>query len=128
MTDQQGLESVLNWISSHFSHLVRSFHDGLDANGKQITNPTHGFGCFEQTYANGEVKTHFQIGVATTSIGISLYLLGIRGKLDLPQLCSGLGKAKVTGYCISFKKFAELDQQILYNVLTKALHCSTHLE
>ena len=82
---------------------------------------TYGFGSFEQTYANGEVKTHFQIGVAATSSGISIYLLGIRGKLDLPQLCLGLGKAKVTGYCISFKNFAALDQQIFRRVLSETL-------
>ncbi|MEY4803973.1 MAG: hypothetical protein RL331_486 [Bacteroidota bacterium] len=122
------MTSILNWIKVEFPNLKQSFHDGKNELGKQVTNPTYGFGCFEQTYANGEVKTHFQIGVAATSKGISIYLLGIRGKLDLPQLCLGLGKAKVTGYCISFKKFAELDQQILHSVLTKALHCSTHLE
>jgi hypothetical protein len=122
------LSVTLNWMHAEFPLLAQSFHDGKNEVGKQVTNPTYGFGCFEQTYANGEVKTHFQIGVAATSSGISIYLLGIRGKLDLPQLCLGLGKAKVTGYCISFKKFAELDQQILHGVLTKALRCSTHLE
>jgi len=115
-------------MKTEFPHLERSFHDGKNELGKQVTNPTHGFGCFEQTYANGEVKTHFQIGVAATSSGISIYLLGIRGKLDLPQLCLGLGKAKVTGYCISFKNFAALDQQILQSVLTEALRCSSYLE
>jgi hypothetical protein len=122
------LSAFLNWMKTEFPHLERSFHDGKNELGKQVTNPTHGFGCFEQTYANGEVKTHFQIGVAATSSGISIYLLGIRGKLDLPQLCLGLGKAKVTGYCISFKNFAALDQQILQSVLTEALRCSSYLE
>lgn len=121
------LTSILNWIKAEFPDLKQSFHDGRNELGKQVTNPTYGFGSFEQTYANGEVKTHFQIGVAATSNGISIYLLGIRGKLNLPQLCSGLGKAKVTNYCISFKNFAVLDHQILQSVLTEALRCSTHL-
>lgn len=115
------LSAFLNWMKTEFPHLERSFHDGKNELGKQVTNPTYGFGSFEQTYANGEVKTHFQIGVAATSSGISIYLLGIRGKLDLPQLCLGLGKAKVTGYCISFKNFAALDQQIFRRVLSETL-------
>lgn len=122
------LTSILNWMRAEFPHLARSFHDGKNEHGKQVTNPTYGFGSFEQTYTKGEVKTHFQIGVAATSSGISIYILGIRGKLDLPQLCVGLGKAKVTGYCISFKNFAELDQQILRSVLTEALRSSSYLE
>lgn len=117
----KGLTSILNWMRAEFPHLERSFHDEKNEHSKQVSNPTYGFGSFEHTYAKGEVKIHFQIGVAATSSGISFYLLGIRGKLNLPHLCVGLGKAKVTGYCIRFKNFAELDQQILKKVLSETL-------
>ena len=116
------LTSILNWMDTEFPHLERSFHDGMNEQGKQVTNPTYGFGSFEQTYANGEKKTHFQIGVAATQKGISLYLLGVRGKIDLKAACSELGKAKVTGYCISFKKFEDINLKVLKIVLISAIH------
>ena len=115
------LTSILNWMDAEFSHLERSFHDGKNEQGKQVTNPTYGYGSFEQTYANGEKKTHFQIGVAATQKGISLYLLGIRGKLDLQTACLGIGKAKVTGYCISFKKLEDVNLELLKLVLISAI-------
>jgi hypothetical protein len=72
------LIAILNWMQTQFPDLQATFHDGKDEKGKQITNPTHGFGSFEQIYANGEKKTHFQIGVAETKSGISIYLLSTR--------------------------------------------------
>ncbi|MFM6935307.1 MAG: DUF1801 domain-containing protein [Flavobacteriales bacterium] len=107
------LSSVLNWFQSTFPELESSFHDGKNEHGKQVTNPTYGFGTFEQSYANGEKNTHFQIGIAQTKQGISIYLLGIRGKLDLPTLCAEIGKAKVTGYCIQFKRFSDVQPSVL---------------
>ncbi|MFM7006478.1 MAG: DUF1801 domain-containing protein [Flavobacteriales bacterium] len=118
MTD---LTEILNWMHNEFPNLEQSFHDGKNEQGKQVTNPTYGFGSFEQTYANGEKKIHFRIGVAETKNGFSIYLLGIRGKLDLPELCQGIGKAKVTGYCISFKKFSDLDTTVLRAVCQMVL-------
>lgn len=115
------LQIILNWMDTEFPHLERSFHDGMNEQGKQVTNPTYGYGSFEQTYANGDKKTHFQIGVAATQKGISLYLLGIRGKLDLQAACSDLGKAKVTGYCISFKKLEDVNLELLKLVLISAI-------
>lgn len=116
------LQIILNWMDVEFPHLERSFHDGKNDQGKQVTNPTYGFGSFEQTYANGDKKTHFQIGIAATQKGISLYLLGIRGKIDLKAACSELGKAKVTGYCISFIRFGDLDLEVLSCVCQSALN------
>jgi len=115
------LTSILNWMDTEFPHLERSFHDGKNEQGKQVTNPTYGYGSFEQTYANGQKKTHFQIGIAATQAGFSLYLLGIRGKLDLQTACLGIGKAKVTGYCISFKRFGDLDLEVLKRVFNTAI-------
>lgn len=110
------LTAVLNWVKLEFPNLEQTFHDGKNEQGKQITNPTYGFGAFEQTYANGAKKTHFQIGVAKTKSGFSIYFLGIRGRLDLPELCHGIGKAKTTGYCISFKKWGDLNLEVLRRV------------
>lgn len=110
------LTAVLNWVKLEFPNLEQNFYDGKNELGKQITNPTYGFGAFEQTYANGDKKIHFQIGVAQTKSGFSIYLLGIRSKIDLPNLCQGIGKAKVSSYCISFKKWGDLNLEVLRSV------------
>jgi hypothetical protein len=56
----------------------------------------------------------FQIGISANTSGISIYLIGIRNKLDLAQeFGSKLGKAKITGYCIKFKQLADLDLSVL---------------
>lgn len=115
------LTAVLNWVKLEFPNLEQNFHDGKNELGKQITNPTYGFGAFEQTYANGDKKIHFQIGVAQTKSGFSIYLLGIRSKIDLPNLCQGIGKAKVSSYCISFKKLEDLNLKVLSGVCRMAL-------
>ena len=110
------LQAILTWMHREFPQLEQSFHDGKNEQGKQVTNPTYGFGLFEQNYANGAKKIHFRIGVAETKNGFSIYLLGIRGKLDLPELCQDIGKAKVTGYCISFKKWGDLNLEVLRSI------------
>lgn len=53
------LQQILNWMQTQFPDLQPTFHDGKNELGKQITNPTYGFGAFEQTYANGDKKIHF---------------------------------------------------------------------
>lgn len=98
--------------------------DGKNEEGKVVTNPTIGYGEFEQSYANGKRKTHFQIGLALTKQGFSFYLLGIRGKLDLANLCAEIGQAKVTGYCIQFKSIANIDINILKRAIQFALNIS----
>lgn len=119
------LSNVLKWFQSTFPDLEKSFHDGKNEQGKQLTNPTYGFGSFEQSYANGEKKTHFQIGIAQTKQGISIYLLGIRGKLDLQTLCSEIGKAKVTGYCIQFRRLSDVNTDILKKLIQRGLETTT---
>ena len=95
--------------------------DGKNEEGKVVTNPTIGYGQQTLSLAKGKSREMFQIGVAKTKSGFSIYLLGIRGILDLPELCQGIGKAKVTGYCISFKKWEDLNLEVLSGVCRMAL-------
>jgi hypothetical protein len=90
--------------------------DGKNEEGKVVTNPTIGYGQQTMSLANGKSREMFQIGVAKTKSGFSIYFLGIRGRLDLPELCHGIGKAKTTGYCISFKKWGDLNLEVLRSV------------
>lgn len=84
--------------------------DGKNEEGKVVTNPTIGYGQQSMLLAKGKSREMFQIGISANSSGISIYLIGIRNKLDLAQhFGERLGKAKVSGYCIKFKQLADVN-------------------
>lgn len=92
--------------------------DGKNEKGKVVTNPTIGYGQQTMLLAKGKSREMFQIGISSNTSGISIYLIGIRNKLDLAeQFGQKLGKAKVSGYCIKFKQLADLDLPVLEEVL-----------
>ena len=89
-----------------------------------MTNPTIGYGSFTISYANGTSKEFFQVGISPNKSGMSVYILGIKDRGYLPATYSKtIGKATVTGYCVKFKKLADLnldvlDEAILYGLKT----------
>jgi hypothetical protein len=88
--------------------------DGKNEEGKVVTNPTIGYGQQSMLLAKGKSREMFQIGISANTSGISIYVIGIRNKLDLAeQFGTKLGKAKVTGYCIKFKQLADVDLSVL---------------
>ncbi|MBP5982384.1 MAG: DUF1801 domain-containing protein [Fluviicola sp.] len=88
--------------------------DGKNEAGKVVTNPTIGYGNQTLLLAKGKSREMFQIGISANTSGISIYLIGIRNKLDLAhQFGAQLGKAKVTGYCIKFKQLADIEVSVL---------------
>lgn len=90
------------------------FSDGKDENNKTVTNPTVGYGSLIMKYANGKTKEVFRIGLSATGKGISVYILGIEDKKYLAETFGNkLGKAKVTGYCISFKTISDVNMDVL---------------
>ena len=92
--------------------------DGKNEEGKVVANPTIGYGQQIMLLAKGKSREMFQIGISANTSGISIYLIGIRNKLDLAQeFGSKLGKAKITGYCIKFKQLADLDLSVLEEVI-----------
>jgi hypothetical protein len=92
--------------------------DGKNKEGKVVTNPTIGYGQQTMLLAKGKSREMFQIGISGTSTGISIYLIGIRDKVDLAkQFGSKLGKAKVTGYCIKFKQLSDVNLTVLEEVI-----------
>jgi len=90
------------------------FDDGKDSDDKTVSNPTVGYGLHIITYANGDTREFFQIGMSANSTGISIYILGIKDKTYLTRTYGKeLGKAKVTGYCIRFRHLADIDAGVL---------------
>lgn len=96
--------------------------DGKNEAGKVVTNPTIGYGNQTILLAKGKSREMFQIGISVNTAGISIYLIGIRNKMDLArEFGAQLGKAKVTGYCIKFKQLADLDLPVLAAAIRKGI-------
>jgi len=90
------------------------FDSGKNAEGKVVSNPNIGYGSFTIKYADGMAKEFFQIGLSGNTSGISVYIMGIKDKAYLAQTFGKeLGKASVTGYCIKFKKLADINIDVL---------------
>jgi hypothetical protein len=90
------------------------FLDGRDETGKIVSNPNIGYGTRTITYADGKTKKFFQIGLSANTSGISVYILGIDDKTYLARTYGkSLGKASITGYCIKFRKLADIRTEVL---------------
>jgi hypothetical protein len=90
------------------------FLDGIDSDGKTVSNPNIGYGSHTMKYADGTTREFYQIGLSANKTGISIYILGIEDKKYLAQTYGKeLGKASVTGYCIRFKTLKEINIEIL---------------
>lgn len=90
------------------------FLDGKDETGKIVSNPNIGYGSQTIPYANGATKEFYQIGISGNTAGISVYIMGIKDKKYLAQTFGKeLGKASVTGYCMKFKTFTDINIEVL---------------
>ena len=90
------------------------FDNGINNEGKIVSNPNIGYGTLTIKYADGKTKDFFQIGLSANKTGISVYLMGIKDKTYLAQTYGEkLGKASVTGYCIKFKTLKDINIDIL---------------
>ena len=90
------------------------FLDGKNDEGKVVSNPNIGYGSYTINYADGSTKEFYQVGLSANTSGISVYIMGIEDKKYLAETYGeNLGKAKVTGYCIRFKKLSDINLDIL---------------
>lgn len=98
------------------------FEDGKNEEGKVISNPNIGYGSYTIRYANASTREFFQVGLSANTTGISVYLMGIPDKNYLIQnFKETIGKASVTGYCIKFKKCADINLDVLSEAITAAV-------
>lgn len=90
------------------------FLDGKNDKGKIVSNPNIGYGAYSIHYADGTSKEFYQIGLSANTMGISVYIMGIKDKTYLVRhYGKELGKASVTGYCIKFKKLEDINMDVL---------------
>jgi hypothetical protein len=90
------------------------FLDGKNSENKTVSNPNIGYGQHLLKYADGKSREFYRIGLSANSTGISVYIMGIEDKTYLAQTYGKkLGKASVSGYCIKFKTFKDINLDIL---------------
>jgi len=98
------------------------FLDGRNADGKIVSNPNIGYGAQTITYADGETRDFYRIGLSANTTGISVYVMGLDDKAYLSETYGArLGKAKVTAYCVKFRRFADVDLEVLEEMIGKHL-------
>src|SRR5690606_7301449 len=97
-----------------------------DEKGKVVANPSIGYGQFTLRYKNGSTKTFYQIGISSNLTGISVYIMGLSDKKQLPDLFKEtIGKATVTGYCIKFKTLKDIHLNVLKEAIAYGLKQTT---
>ena len=90
------------------------FLDGRDARGKVVSNPSIGYGTLSRRSAGGKVRELFQAGISANTTGLSVYLMGMGDRDHLRETYGPtLGKARVSGYCITFRSLEEIDLEVL---------------
>ena len=98
------------------------FLDGRNDDGKVVSNPNIGYGSETLSYASGDSRAFYKIGLSANTSGLSVYVMGLEDKKYLSETYgSRLGKAKITGYCIRFKSVKDVDLGVLEEVVADAM-------
>ncbi|MFL5296997.1 MAG: DUF1801 domain-containing protein [Phenylobacterium sp.] len=98
------------------------FLDGRNGDGKIVSNPNIGYGRRTTSYATGETRDFYKVGLSANTSGISVYIMGLDDKTHLSQTYGKrLGKAKITGYCIRFRSVRDVDIEVLKEIVADAL-------
>jgi len=101
------------------------FLDGKNSEGKTVSNPNIGYGLQTIKYSDGKTREFYQIGISANTIGISVYILGIKDKKYLARTYGKkLGRANVSGYCIKFKTLKDININILEAAVRYGLEVS----
>ena len=97
------------------------FLDGMNAEGKIVSNPNIGYGSRDHKHADGITREFYQIGLSANKTGISVYIMGFEDKNYLPKTyAKTIGNATVTGYCIRFKTLKDINVEILAAAIRSA--------
>lgn len=98
------------------------FLDGRDESGRIVSNPSIGYGERTIAYADGRTKPFYRIGLSANTSGISVYIFGIEDRTCLPRTYGErIGKAKVTGYCVKFRRLGDIDVGVLEEAMREGI-------
>ena len=111
---QADLRQLHTRVLAEFPTCRLWFTDGTNDEGKVVANPNIGYGAYTIGYADGSTREFYRIGLSANTSGISVYVLGLDDKTFLKRTYGDtIGKASVTGYCIKFKRLADIDVDVL---------------
>ncbi|HNF71420.1 MAG TPA: DUF1801 domain-containing protein [Chitinophagaceae bacterium] len=118
-TDMLGLHAHFKaWMPDYRLWYI----EGEIKNDKAVFNTNIGYGQYTIYYADGTSREFYQIGMSANTTGISVYIMGLKEKNFLIEHFAGsIGKAKVTGYCITFKKLIDIDLKVLENIVSQGI-------
>ena len=98
------------------------FLDGRNEEGKVVSNPSIGYGVQARQYADGETSEFYQVGLSANTTGISIYIMGLDDKKYLSDTYGhALGKAKITGYCVKFRRLADVSLAVIDQMVANHL-------
>jgi hypothetical protein len=98
------------------------FLDGRNEEGKVVSNPNIGYGSETLSYANGQARAFYKVGLSANTAGLSVYVMGLKDKAYLSETYGArLGKCQVTGYCIRFRSVRDVDLGVLEEIVSEAL-------
>ena len=111
---QADMRALHAFMLERMSHPPLWFLDGKNEEGKVVSNPNIGYGSSKIHYADGTHRDFYRFGISANTGGISMYVMGLSDKTFLQtQFGNRLGKASITGYCIKFKTFSDLNLEVL---------------
>lgn len=97
------------------------FLDGKNDENKVVSNPNIGYGS-QTMHTGGKTREFYKVGISANTTGISVYIMGIADKTFLAKTYGEkLGKARITGYCIAFKKLQDINMEVLETVIRNQL-------
>jgi hypothetical protein len=76
-----------------------------------------GFGSYHYKYASGHEGESCLVGFANRKSDITLYLLGVRLDPKSKTLLADLGKHKAKGGCLYLKRLADVDADVLEQLI-----------
>ena len=119
---QEDVLQLQKIILEKYPDCKKWFLDGKDETGKVVTNPNIGFGQHKINYVDGSTKDFYRVGISGNKTGISVYIMSIADKKYLASTYADrIGKASITGYCIKFKSFKEIDVAVLADAMNDGM-------
>jgi len=119
---QNDLRLLHQRIIGLYPDIKQWFENGKNEEGKIISNPNIGYGEHTIRYANGKTKDFFKMSISAIQSGISIYIIGLKDKTFLSaQFGNRIGKAKITGYCVSFKAVQDIHLEVFDELISFAL-------
>ncbi|WP_309690032.1 DUF1801 domain-containing protein [Armatimonas sp.] len=77
-----------------------------------------GFGSYRYKYASGREGDWMQVAFAPRKLHVTLYLTGIKENTDLLEK---LGKHSLSGGCLHIKKLADVDLDVLKELIGRSV-------